>query len=250
VSDLDCGGSLPGSYAYFDPDTWLLRMSQGSLFPSDPDDPLPSDAYLESLPGSGLMLNGRLYPQDPWEVPSCGDVCSSSPTLRATEVDQGNYQRDNGQVGKERLTLKGLVKSLEGTPTLTATAADRGGRGELLHYVKTGTPRGPITPTLTARDYKDGRCSEETWAKGGRPLNEYVQRLETTPTLTASNATCGPESLKSRSQRETAGGAKLIDIAAHLSGRGGGVLNPRWSEWYMGFPVGWCEIPSEPSETP
>jgi len=41
----------------------------------------------------------------------------------------------------------------------------------------------------------------------------------------------------------------LIDVTAHLSGRGGGVLNPRWSEWYMGFPVGWCEIPSEDSET-
>lgn len=202
MSDLDCGGNSPGSYAYFDPDTWLLRMSQGSLFPSDPDDPLPSDAYSENLPASGLMLNGRLYPHDPWEVPSCGDVFSSSPTLRASEVDQGDYQRDGGQKGKERLTLKGLVKELE--------------------------------PTLTARDYKDGRCSEETWAKGGRPLNEYVQRLETTPTLDATSGPKGPR----------------VDVTAHLSGRGGGVLNPRWSEWYMGFPVGWCEILSEPSETP
>lgn len=169
VIDPGCGGSLPGSYAYFDPDTYALRTSQGSLFPSHPDDPLPSDAYLESLPASGLMLNGRLYPRDLWEVPSCGDVCSSSPTLRASETDQGGYQVD--RTGRKVLTLKGLLKSMESTPTLTASAADQGGR------------------------------------------------------------------------------VNLIDVTAHLSGRGGGVLNPRWSEWYMGFPVGWCEIPSEDSET-
>lgn len=184
VNDQDCGGSLHASYAYFDPDTWLLRMSQGSLFPSHPDDPYPLDVFLESLPASGLMRNGRLYPQDPWEVPSSGDVYSSSPTLRATEVDQGDYQRDNGQVGKERLTLKGLVKSLETTPTLNAASADKG-------------PRKVATKA----------------ENGGHQVN-------------------------------------LVDLTAHLSGRGGGVLNPRWSEWYMGFPVGWCEVPSEDLETP
>lgn len=68
---------------------------------------------------------------------------------------------------------------------------------------------------------------------GGRPLNEYVQRLETTPTLDATSGPKGPR----------------VDVTAHLSGRGGGVLNPRWSEWYMGFPVGWCEILSEHLET-
>ena len=34
------------------------------------------------------------------------------------------------------------------------------------------------------------------------------------------------------------------------AGRAGGYLNPRWIEWLMGFPVGWCELPSKPSETP
>lgn len=181
ASGPDCGGSLPGSYAYFDPDTWLLRMSQGSLFPSDPDDPLPSDAFLESLPASGSMRNGRLYPHDLWEVPSSESVCSSSPTLRASETDQGGYQVD--RKGRKVLTLKGLLKSMESTPTLNAASAEKG-------------PRKVATQA----------------ENGGHQVN-------------------------------------LIDVTAHLSGKGGGLLNPRWAEWYMGFPVGWCEIPSEDSET-
>lgn len=28
-----------------------------------------------------------------------------------------------------------------------------------------------------------------------------------------------------------------------------GYLNPRWVEWLMGFPLGWCAIPSQPSVT-
>jgi hypothetical protein len=36
-----------------------------------------------------------------------------------------------------------------------------------------------------------------------------------------------------------------------LSMQVGGMLNPTWLEWYMGFPPGWTElIESEPSGTP
>jgi hypothetical protein len=38
-------------------------------------------------------------------------------------------------------------------------------------------------------------------------------------------------------------------VTAHLQGLGGGVLNPTWCEWYMGFPAGWPAIESEDSET-
>ena len=89
-----------------------------------------------------------------------------------------------------------------------------GGRGELTHFVKCGKPRGKMTPTLTA-----------------------------------SSADRGPESLENRESRAGSGGPTINDAIAHLSGRGGGVLNPRWCEWYMGFPVGWCEMQSADSET-
>ena len=107
---------------------------------------------------------------------------NSTPTLRSTEVDSGEYQRDRGQKGKERLTLKGLMKAI--TPSLNAASGDKGPR----------------------------KCATKA-ENGGHQVN-------------------------------------LIDVTAHLSGQGGGVLNPRWCEWYMGFPDGWCDLPSKHSATP
>lgn len=49
--------------------------------------------------------------------------------------------------------------------------------------------------------------------------------------------------------RETHGGANLEEVVA-IRGETGGYLNPRWVEWHMGFPPGWCELPSMPSATP
>lgn len=33
-------------------------------------------------------------------------------------------------------------------------------------------------------------------------------------------------------------------------GETGGYLNPRWTEWLMGFPVGWCDLSSTQSGMP
>lgn len=180
----DCGLSLPGSFARYDPVSSSWRTCPGCSHTTGKKVwPHLLQPFSQSFPNSGSMRSGVLFPLDPWAAPSCGSVYSSSPTLVASEMDRGNYQRDRGQKGKERLTLKGLVKSLE------------------------------CTPTLTARDHRSGMASEATHAKRSRPLNEFVQWMEPS------------------------------------SGRGGGKLNPRWLEWYMGFPDGWCEIPSEHLET-
>lgn len=42
-----------------------------------------------------------------------------------------------------------------------------------------------------------------------------------------------------------------LEEVVHLRGAAGdGYLNPRWVEWLMGFPIGWCELPSALSATP
>lgn len=48
---------------------------------------------------------------------------------------------------------------------------------------------------------------------------------------------------------EPRGRGNLEEVVA-ARGETGGYLNPRWIEWLMGFPFGWCEVPSTPSETP
>lgn len=241
---------MPGSFAYFDLESSWWKTFQASLLPSHPDDPHPLDAFLESFPRAGMTRNGTVFRRRPLVPLKRGSESSSSPTmsaqdaknctfppslrgrdsiigflmrrtptLRASETDQGEYQSSGNSVS---LSVKGLVKVLEGhpvsertlaaTPTLTASAGERGGRGELTHFMKCGRPRGKITPTLTAA--------------GDRG-----------PRKTATKAENGNHSVN------------LSDVTAHLSGRGGGVLNPRWCEWYMGFPDGWCDLPFEDSAT-
>lgn len=212
-SDQDSGESLPGSFAWFDPDTSSWRTYQGCLFPAMDGLP-PLDEFSETWPRAGTMRNGRVYrrgllvPHKPDGEYSLSPTLKASdhkrgacaseyrrkspclaavvkaltPTLRAAEVDAGDYQRDGmSKEGKKRPTLKGVLKAL--TPTLNAASADKGPR-------KTATKA----------------------ENGGHQVN-------------------------------------LIDVTAHLSGRGGGVLNPTWCEWYMGFPEGWSEIESEDSGT-
>ena len=205
ANDPACGVSLPASFAYFDPDSCWWRMYQGCLPLQMTESRHPLDAFLESWPSSGMTRNGKAYRLPPLVPRNFAFACLSSPTLRATEWNGSAYQRDRGQKSKERPTLHGLIASW--TPT-----GDRGGRGELLHFCKSGKPMGKITPSLNAASDKGPRKCATKAENGGHQVN-------------------------------------LIDVTAHLSGKGGGVLNPRWCEWYMGFPDGWCDLPSEDLET-
>lgn len=119
-------------------------------------------------------------------------------------------------------------------PTLTATAGERGGRGDLVAVVN-GRPmkhhRVTLLPTLTAQSY-----GSNVGGSAGRvgKVRMSLQRL--LPTLTCNRATYGTR----RGKRcET------------LPGMAGGPLNPTWLEWYQGFPAGWTalacwETPSSP----
>jgi hypothetical protein len=214
ASEAGYGENLHESFAWHDPVTSSWRTYQGCLFPAM-ESQRPLDEFLETWPRAGLMRNGRVFQlgllvplrpdgefslsptllaSDHLRSGSLADCRRKSPpksavivmheltpTLRATETDQGDYQYSRGNHSKKTLTLKGVLKAM--TPTLTASQSEKG-------------PRKKATKA----------------ENGGHQVN-------------------------------------LIDVTAHLSGAVGGVLNPTWCEWYMGFPVGWSEIESEHSET-
>lgn len=46
------------------------------------------------------------------------------------------------------------------------------------------------------------------------------------------------------------GGPNIEEVVATRAGRDGGYLNPRWIEWLMGFPDGWCSDRLPGSGTP
>lgn len=104
-------------------------------------------------------------------------------------------------------------------PTPRASDGERGGRGELLHMVKGGTPRGPLmaTPTATANQLSPSMMKHpgcRAWA---------------TPTTQDAHNNGAP----SQQERNT----------KPLNAQVGGALNPAFVAWLMAFPIGWlnCE---------
>jgi hypothetical protein len=75
-----------------------------------------------------------------------------------------------------------------------------------------------------------------------QPSLETMARSGLLPTLTArdhKSDSCSPEF---RAKRDA------MTMGKTLPWTMGGLLNPRWCEGFMGFPVGWTEL--EPSEMP
>jgi len=132
----------------------------------------------------------------------------------------------------------------------------------------------PTLPTLTVNGNNNRKGLT---AKSGDGLATAVRRL---PTLTASDATAGPEDRGRVDRRGVKGGTlgnlahavkRVPTLAARdyrhpnspasqakrnagknrgqqLPNQIGGPLNPTWCEWFMGFPAGWTEL--EDSGTP
>lgn len=110
-------------------------------------------------------------------------------------------------------------------PTLTATAGDKGGRGDLVAVIN-GRPmrhHRVYLPTLTARTYGSNQGGAAGRAGKKRPSLHGLL-----PTLTVK----GNYNKAGLSARSGDGLATRI---------GSGPLNPTWLEWFMGFPDGWTE---------
>lgn len=114
-TDQGCGGSLPGSFAAFDPDTWSWRTFQLSFIG---DSTLSSDG----LPRTGMMRSGRLYPQRRWVPRTLESDCSWWPTPRANDPKKrGDFDAHNKRNG-----LPAAVKRTPNHfPTPTAADSDR-----------------------------------------------------------------------------------------------------------------------------
>jgi hypothetical protein len=114
---------------------------------------------------------------------------------------------------------------------------------------------GEAQATASARDWRDGRASEETMAANSRPLNEQAVMLAGYPTPDArAFEAVDQERMEQRRQecKERTGngngfGLTLGQLAPTLGAPPGslaetgkrGVLNPELPRWLMGYPVQW-----------
>lgn len=209
-SEAAFGGSLHGSFAHFDLDTWSWKTSQLSLIG---DSTLSSDG----LPRTGMMRSGRLYPQRRWVPRTLESDCSWWPTPAAWDATDrevpgdayvtktGTVRAKYGDDHSSNLGLQGTVKGRELLPTPAAADAER--KSETYY-------RGEGNPTLLGAARKlerwptpQARDGDHRGAQGKRFLN--------------------PE----RSN-------DLPDAVDHVEEKSGS-LNPTWVAWLMGFPTGW-----------
>ncbi len=198
------GQTSTGSLAKYDPASCSWRMSQASLLGTD-------TLYSGTWPRSGSMRNGECFPRPRLARHTSGaDSSSLLPTPSATGFGTSqNGQRADGS------TFKGA-----GKPSLE-TMARRG-----------------LLPTPTVGDSKGSgsRNTSQSKAHTGVSLTDWVRqdggrgRLLPTPTA---------RDYKGRSPRAEAHQGYCLPSALGQTTR---CLNPQFTEWMMGWPIGWTDF--------
>ena len=171
--------------------------------------------------GAGAPSLDTMARHNLWPTPSANDG-NGGKGIRKGATRTGRLP--DGR--KAQIDLPTAVK-METFPTPRASDADRGGRGELLHQVKGGTPRGELWPTPTWRDSRD-----RTYYGGGDLALSGAVKAWPTP---ASRDYRHPN----KSPYSRRGGGKKGE---QLPNAVGGQLNPKWVEWLMAFPLGWTDL--------
>jgi hypothetical protein len=218
------GLSSPELLASFDPVSWSLRTSQGSLLQEE-----QWGECLETLPDSGMWDAGAVY-----------ELRSSEPVISESASSLWPTAASFNQNG--------------GEPTLTENMAERfrSGRGHNLYEAVAATPASRDYRTPNKRSYQDRSGTTK-----GEQLQNFVEHnfpaslsdpqiqdgqpsSEIAPTSHRhwATPTDSMATMQDQEQAQTAGNSPNRPKYANLEKRR---LNPRFVEWLMGFPIGWTE---------
>lgn len=208
-NNLDSGASSIGSFASYDRGTSSWRTAQTSWL---------TDTGWTSLSGSwpqsGMTRSGIAYPLPPLVPRTRGSGSSLWPPL----------DRPNGGRGIPRMA------ELSGR-TITTVDRKTGKRRKVQLSLKHALS---LFPTLTARD-ASGRAYQ------------YNDSSKKTATLTLAGALRLLPTLIARDRRTFLGAKRMPNLLGTepLTVVRGGTLNPRWCEWFMGYPQDWCVVAND-----
>ena len=263
--------------ASFDPATYFWKTSQQSLL-TDSWEP-----FSETWPRAGMMRDGRVY-RHRQPVPRTTVIGGGALRNVPTPTVNGNYNRK----GASQNSGDGLATYVKMWPTPTATLADHGGRITPSKARSGGTLIEAVSQRMWPTPVADDACNrkEGKWNSRGEPkLSAQVKMWPTPQTrgytndgdLAALARMCanyeemkgmayGASDKKKRSfwptpcasaakgsspasLTRTDGRSRSNDRPDHaVMGLDGGQLNPDWTEWLMGFPIGHTAL--KPSATP
>jgi len=239
---LECGEKWHGLLARFDQDTHSWRTVQCSLIGD-------LNESLQTLPQWGMTVGGELY-------------------LRQTLV-QTIKEKESGlwltpsTVDIPVRSQESMEKRLDYRAKIGRNGVGAGCLSEQVEWSQDGPPIGYMTrdkfPTPLASDWKPrGPNSKQ------QGLAEVVKMWPTPRSCSAMAATITPESSwneKRNPNLETVVGQRMWgtpksqdsrhalrdrgkgNLGEQVSGlHNGGKLNPLWTEWLMGWPIGWTDL--------
>ena len=222
----------------FDRDTCSWRTFQPSLLTNS------LEPFSETWPRAGMMRGGRVY-RHLQPVPRTTVIGGGALQSVPTPTVNGNYNRK----GASKTSGDGLATWAKMWQTPVADDAIARKKGK---WNSRGEPKLSaevlMWPTPQARDYRQGDAPDSKRAVRKRDkgwsmnLNDTV-RMWPTPCSSASKGS-SPASLTRKNGRDRS--SDRLDHAVMASD--GGQLNPDWTEWLMGFPIGHTAL--KPSATP
>ena len=237
VKGVDSGQKWSELLAKYDPDMCLWKTSQRSLLED-------LESSLEIFPKCGMTRNGAAY-----QRPKLGQITDESvfgfyvPTPTASDGTSGSV------FGKEDTYYK---TSSGTTRRMTRTGWDRPlGLGRLVNMWSTPTTMDKLPPKS-----EKALLREATVARPGRSrpanLRDQVSNAVNWPTPTTRDYKGG---YTTEALIRTDGKDRSMDALpnAVLDGLGtetkpGYQLSADWTEWLMGFPVGWSDLEALPGE--
>ena len=220
-SDQECGEKWRGSFTKYDQDSCLWKTHQCSLLGD-------LDEFSETWPQWGLMRDGECWEQRTLEQTIRGTGFGLSPDGKATFHTPNTTGLDGGS--NSRKALKKRTEKMWPTPTVACV--EGGEQSSRVEETKSG---GYILRKLNKPNMTYG-------AKLSDAILYEERKKWPTPVTRDYKDTGSQEALKrARDKRDSPGLALLVGA------EGGGQLNPMWTEWLMGWPLGWTEL--KPLET-
>ena len=139
----------PTPSAFFDPESWCWRMSQGSLLSAVPES-------LERLPAWGTTSGGVLYEQQtPERLTAARDGSASLPTPQAWDSARGPDLARANRPDSGGMDLVTVTERLLPTPTVNDSHNQNAPPSQLNRNSLALPALMKVLPTPQARDWKD-----------------------------------------------------------------------------------------------